>query len=351
MSAMKYAVKGPEEMKDFQPMLDVLRGTFDNRPGVGRPLLEFGHYANVIDLGGDTALAISTDGVGTKLIVAKEMRDYTTIGIDCIAMNVNDVICVGAEPIALTDYVAVTTLDDGILAELVQGFRKGADASHITIPGGEIAQIPEMVKGVDLVGTCIGLVHRDRLIVGRNMRPGDAIVGFASSGIHSNGLTLARKVLTNGDPRELHREEAELGRTVGAELLEPTTIYVDLADHLKSRVRLRALAHITSDGFLNLRRFESPVGFAIEYLPPTPPIFKMIEQLGGVPATEMYYVYNMGVGLCAIVPESDADAAIATSRSLGIDAWRLGSCVADASKTVDLKPVRLRSRDGHFEQY
>jgi phosphoribosylformylglycinamidine cyclo-ligase len=357
MSALKYAVKGPDEMEDFQPMLKVLAGTFAQRTKIGRPLLDFGHYANVLDLGNGQGLAISTDGVGTKLMVAKELRDYTSIGIDCIAMNVNDVICVGAEPIAMTDYIAVHSLDDGILAQLAVGLRKGAELAGITIPGGEIAQIPEMVSELDLVGTCIGLVQTDQMIVGNDLSPGDAIIGFASSGIHSNGLTLARDALIGTIEDEDERlakyqtYDEDFGRTIGAELLQPTEIYVRLVQSLKSIVRFKALAHITSDGFLNLQRFEPKIGFAIDYLPEVPAVFQKIQCAGNVTDEEMYYVYNMGVGLCAVVDGAEVDAAIVAAAKMGVTAWRIGTCFADADKTVDLQPKRLRSHGKRLTRY
>ncbi len=344
-------VRTTEELAGFPRMLDVLRATFGYRPkGEGAPLLDFGQYANVLDLGNNIGLAISTDGVGTKLIVAERIGKYDTVGIDCVAMNVNDVVCVGAEPIAMTDYIAIDRDDPELLAEVAAGLRRGAELAHITIPGGEIAQVREMVNGIDLVGTCVGLVPADRIVTGQHVRPGDAIVGFASSGIHSNGLTLAREVLLGEHTARLSGHVAELGRTLGEELLEPTAIYVDLALRLLRETAVHALAHITGDGFLNLARFDAPVGFRIEWLPEPPPIFDLIAREGKVEAPDMYLVYNMGVGFCAILPESDVPRALAIGAACGIAAWRIGTCTDDPERIVEIAPAGLKSVGGHFER-
>lgn len=332
----------------FHSLLRDLKRTFSHRPGVGKPLLDFGQFANVIDLGTDVAVAIATDGIGTKAIVAQMLEKYDTVGIDCIAMNVNDVICVGAEPIAMTDYLAIDIASDEVLTQLGKGLLEGAIDANITIPGGEISQIPEIVKsvgagtGFDLVGTCLGVVHPDRIIVGESIQPGDAVIGFASSGIHSNGLTLARRVLIDSgrfDPREY---VPELGKSVGEELLVPTLIYVKAAMELLSNLSgVRALVHITSDGFLNLRRVLSETGFVIDSLPEVPPIFGMIQELGGVDDTEMYEIFNMGIGFCVVVSQSETDDVLQVAKRCGHTAWRLGYCEHDANKQVGLKPLNL----------
>jgi phosphoribosylformylglycinamidine cyclo-ligase len=340
------------ELTALPRMLDVLRETFALRRGErGAPCLGFGYYANVLDLGNNLGLAISTDGVGTKIMVAEALGKYDTIGIDCVAMNVNDIICVGAEPIAMTDYVAVQEADAGMLAQLAIGLKRGAELARITIPGGEIAQVREMVNGIDVVGTAVGLVPVDRILTGAAAQPGDALVGFASSGIHSNGLTLAREVLLGDDMRWLSQHVAELGRTLGEELLEPTRIYVDLALRLLDGVNVHALMHITGDGFLNLSRIDAPVGFRIEELPETPPIFELIRSAGKLDAADMFVSYNMGVGFCAVVPEADVARTLGIAQMAGVPAWRIGACTADPEHIVDIAPARLRSRGGRLESY
>jgi phosphoribosylformylglycinamidine cyclo-ligase len=165
------------------------------------PLLALGYFANVLKLSPELGLAISTDGVGTKLLIAQELGKYDTVGIDCIAMNANDILCVGARPISMVDYIAVQQADPAFLGEIGKGLFEGARQAGINIPGGEIAQVREMLHGhreghaFDLVGTCVGTVHPERLIVGNGIRPGDLVVGIASSGVHSNGFTLARRAL------------------------------------------------------------------------------------------------------------------------------------------------------------
>jgi len=342
------------ERAGFKAMLAQLRETFALRPGPGRPLLEFGHYASVIDIGLPLAIAISTDGIGTKAIVAQLLDRYDTVGIDCVAMNANDVICVGAEPIAMLDYIAVDVATDRLLSEIGKGLLEGARQANISIPGGEISQIGEIIRserpgyGFDLVGTCIGIVAPDAVLTGADIAEGDVIVGLASSGIHSNGLSLARRVLFEaGFGPEQHMPE--FGRTAGQELLEPTRIYVPpVMQMLKEALPLKALAHITSDGFLNLTRLSDSVGFVIDHLPDTPAIFSMIQRMGPVPPEEMFRVYNMGVGFCVVVAPEGADRALQIARDADCEAWRIGHCVRDPEKRVWLKPAGLVGKDGRF---
>ena len=218
----------------------------------------------------DIGVAISTDGVGTKILVAEQMERFDTIGIDCVAMNVNDVLCVGARPISMVDYIAVQRLSPDFLQQVGIGLMEGARQAGVTIPAGEIAQVPEMIRGVkegagfDLVGTCIGVVHPDKINTGREVSPGDIVIGLRSSGVHSNGLTLARKSLLELGGMNLNDFVPALGRTLGEELLEPTRIYVKQVMRLMDEgIAIKAMAHITSDGFMNLARVEAPVGFAL----------------------------------------------------------------------------------------
>src|SRR5207248_9478341 len=160
------------------------------RPGMGRPLLPNGYFANVVQLTEDLGLALCTDGVGTKILVAEMLGKYDTIGIDCVAMNVNDLLCVGAEPVALVDYIATARAEAGVLEEIGKGLYEGARQANVSIPGGELAQLPEIIRGagpdsgVDLVGTAVGVVHPDRILTGARGRPGDAVIGPASTGLH-----------------------------------------------------------------------------------------------------------------------------------------------------------------------
>ncbi len=344
-----------DRRRGFKGLLGHLKKTFDLRPDVGRPLLDFGYYASVLDIPGPQAIAISTDGIGTKAIVAQLMDKYDTVGIDCVAMNANDVICVGAEPIAMLDYIAVDVAGDRMLEQIGKGLLEGARQANISIPGGEISQIPEIIKGAreghgfDLVGTCIGLVDKDAVLDGSLVEAGHVIVGLASSGIHSNGLTLARKALLEDAGLRLDQRIPELGRTLGEELLEPTRIYVNsVLPMLREGLAISALFHITSDGFLNLTRANAPVGFEIDYLPEAPPIFALIKARGRIPDAEMFRVYNMGIGFCVIC----APTAVARVQELASHAacpsWVLGRCIDDPRKTVHVRPRNLTGRDGAF---
>ena len=267
---------------------------------------DIGYFANVIDIGNGQGIAFGTDGVGTKIIVAELMDRYDTIGIDCVAMNVNDLICVGARPVSMVDYIGCSFTDERIFAEIGKGLAEGARQGEISISGGEISQIREIINGVDLIGACIGHVSLDRVNTGKGIQPGNLIVGLAASGVHSNGLTLARRLLlgeTLGEQKKnVHKYEERLGRTRGEELLEPTRIYVKpVMEMLDADLDLKAMVHITSGGFSNLNRVENDnIRFVIDPLPPVPEVFKLIQDLGEVSDAEMYEVFNMGIGFCVI---------------------------------------------------
>jgi phosphoribosylformylglycinamidine cyclo-ligase len=341
MSGMTYSGAGVDTTQaahETGALGRILAETAKFRTGAGEDVLGHGYYASALRLTDELALGICTDGVGSKILVAELMGKYDTIGIDCIAMNVNDLVCIGAEPLCLVDYVGVEHLQDGMLADVARGLVEGARQARITIPGGETAQLPEMIKGakpgtgLDLVGTAIGLAPMDRLNCGKDVKPGDVVVGVPSSGIHSNGYTLARRVLLDkaGCKVDTHRDE--LGRTVGEELLEPTRIYVREAMALfESGIEVKALCHITGDGLLNLTRVAAPVGWLIDTLPAPPPVFDLIAREGGVAPAEMFAVFNMGIGLCAVVAEADAD------RACGILGGQvIGRAVAEPARTVQL---------------
>ena len=253
----------------------------------------------MIRIGENLGIALSTDGVGTKLQVAEQVGRFDTVGIDCVAMNVNDVICVGATPLAMLDYIAIEKADVAICAEIGRGLARGAELANIEIPGGELAQLGDMVRGFDIAGACFGTVSLDAIIDGSRVEPGDVVIGLPSSGIHSNGYTLARSAL-EGIPLEDDR----LGRPLGEVLLEPTEIYVRaVLDLVASEADVRGLAHITSGGLENLLRLAADVGFEIDSPLPVPPVFDLIAERGGVGKAEMYEVFNMGCGFCCVVPE------------------------------------------------
>jgi phosphoribosylformylglycinamidine cyclo-ligase len=289
-------------------LVDVLAGIRTGRPS--RAALASGHYANVLKLDDRRGLALSCDSVGSKVIVCEQLGRYDTIGIDLFGMNANDVICVGADPIALLDYIAVEEANPEMLEQIGIGLRAGAEQAGVEIPGGELAVLPDLVRGhpspngFDLVGFCVGLVDLGAVVTGERIEPGDALIGIPSSGIHSNGLSLARTVLTDLD------EEVE-GGTVGDLLLEPTVIYVKaIGELLDSGVDVRGLAHITGDGFLNLLRLEAHAGYQIDSPLPVPEVFRLIAERGEVEDAELYEVFNMGCGFCVVVPREDVDEAL-----------------------------------------
>lgn len=316
--------------------------------GLGAVKLPIGCFANVIDIGG-VGLAIGTDGVGSKAIVAQLMNKYDTIGIDCVAMNVNDLLCVGARPLSMVDYIAVERADAAMLDGIAIGLAEGARQAGISISGGEISQLPDMVRGFDLVGAAIGTVPLDRIIIGRDVRPGDQVIGIASNGIHSNGLTLARRALFERAGLSAHRVFPELGGALGAELLRPTHIYVpEILEIIERIPSVKALIHITGDGLLNLPRVAAEAGFVLDDLPPPPPIFGLIEQHAAVARAEMFEVYNMGIGFCVILAEADVAAALAILARHKREAWVIGHATADPTKSVHLPREKLIGRGKRF---
>jgi len=293
---------------------------------LGRPSRQVplpGHYASVIRIDERTGIALSTDGVGTKLLVAEQLGRFDTVGIDCVAMNVNDVVCVGAEPLAMLDYIAIERADPEVCTQIGAGLARGAELAGIEIPGGELAQLGDMVRGFDVAGACFGTVALDAVVDGSAVRPGDAVIGLPSSGLHSNGYTLARSAL-EGLPLD-EDPEGRLGRPLGEVLLEPTEIYVKpVLELLRSEVEVRGLAHITSGGLGNLLRLAAEVGYEIDVPLPVPPVFSLIQERSGASDEEMHEVFNMGCGFCCVVAAGDGEVALALLREHYPDAGRVG---------------------------
>jgi phosphoribosylformylglycinamidine cyclo-ligase len=293
-------------------LVDVLRTIDTGRSSRTVPLP--GHFAAVLEVAPNLGIAVGTDGVGSKLIVAEQAGRYDTVGIDCVAMNVNDVVCVGAEPIALLDYLAVEQADPEVMREIAIGLKRGAELAGVEIPGGEVAVLPELIRGhpsphgFDLTAACIGTVALDAIVTGGECRPGDALIGLPSSGLHSNGYSLARQALSGLTLDD--RPAALGGATVADALLEPTAIYVRaVLELLRSGRPVHGLAHITGGGLLNLTRLNADVGFEVTDPLPIPPICTLVRDLGGVADVEMWEVFNMGCGFTVVVPEPDAEAA------------------------------------------
>ena len=294
-----------------------------------------GHYAAVLEVAPNLGIAVGTDGVGSKLIVAEQTGRYDTVGIDCVAMNVNDVVCVGAEPFALLDYLAVEQTDPDVFAALARGLKAGAEQAGVEIPGGEVAVLPELIRGhpspggFDLTAACFGTVALDAIVTGRACAPGDALIGLPSSGLHSNGYTLARRVL---EPLGLDTRPPALGgASVADALLEPTVIYVRaVLALLRSDVPVHGLAHITGGGLANLLRLNPGVGYAIEAPLPVPAVYDLIRAEGAVPEAELWDVFNMGCGFVAVVPEPAADAAAALLAGHHPGTRRIGTVTDEA---------------------
>ena len=359
MDSFSYQKSGVDTVEASRSVVrigELVRKTFAFHAGVGRVLLDIGYFANVIDLGQGIGLAISTDGVGTKILIAQALDKYDTVGIDCVAMNANDLLCVGARPLALVDYIAVETANADFIGELMKGLYEGAVQAQVSIPGGEIAQVKELIHGsrsgraFDLVATCVGVVPVDRILIGCAIQPGDLVVGIKSSGLHSNGYTLARRALLQEKKYSLAQSFGELGRSLGEELLEPTLIYVKPAmAMLDAGLDVKAMIHITGDGLLNLARVDSPTGFLIDALPEPPPIFSLIQSAGDVAAAEMYTVFNMGIGFCIIVNPRDADRVMQIAAEQGFASTVIGKTTHDPEKKVLLPQKRLVGKDATFQ--
>jgi phosphoribosylformylglycinamidine cyclo-ligase len=266
-------------------------------------------------------------------------------------MNVNDLLCVGARPVSMVDYIAVEKADADMLGAIAIGLAEGAKQARISISGGEISSLGDIVRGFDLVGAAVGIVPLDRIITGQDLAPGDVVIGLASSGIHSNGLTLARRVFFEQAGLSIGHIFPELGVPLGDELLRPTLIYVaevlDIIEHVPG---VKALINITGDGFLNLPRVSAKVGFVIDDLPHPPPIFELIQRLGGVSSAEMFQVYNMGIGFCVLVAEKNRDAVLSILERHGRRAQVIGRVIEDDSKGVYLPRQKLAGHGKAFRE-
>jgi phosphoribosylformylglycinamidine cyclo-ligase len=340
----------------LQALLRWVRPTF-NHAGGARPVLDIGYFANVVPVASNLGIAISTDGVGTKLLVAQAAGRLDTVGVDCVAMNVNDVLCVGARPVALVDYIALEEPGPALLDALGKGLAKGCELAGVSCPGGELATVPEMLRGprpggaFDLVATAIGTVALDRVLAGKDIRSGDILLGLESSGLHANGYTLARRVLLDRAGLVLEEYVPELGCALVDELLRPTRIYVKpVLELLDAGLPIRALFHVTGDGLFNLVRTVKPVGFDIEHWPEPPAIFALLQRLGAIPDEEMYRTFNMGIGFVLVVAPDAADTVGARLEAQGVRAHVLGRSTDDAERTIRVRPRGLVGRRGRFSR-
>ncbi len=273
-------------------------------------------------------LVSGTDGVGTKLKLAFLLDKHDTVGIDCVAMCVNDVVCCGAKPLVFLDYIACGKNVPEKIADIVKGVSEGCVQAGCALVGGETAEMPGFYPEdeYDLAGFCTGIVDREEIFERERVSAGDAIIALPSSGVHSNGFSLVRRVL-NGAYSEY---SAELGATVGEALLIPTRIYVKSILALKEAVQIKSVSHITGGGFYeNIpRALPSGLTARIEKAKlQVPPIFHLIQNRADIPEHDMFNTFNMGVGMCVIVPQEQADEAVRTLKACGEQAYILGDVV------------------------
>src|SRR5580658_619401 len=358
-----YATAGVDEEREQQVFARALRPWLA-RTAVRSPLvasitgLASGYFATLMDIPPGPKLALSTDGVGTKILLAREANRWEPIGIDCVANNVNDLICVGAVPLALLDYVATDRIDEGVLEEIARGLYLGADLAGIAIPGGEIAQIGSMLADasggrpmLDLVGTAIGALPAGRIpIDGSGVRPGDVIIGLPSSGLHSNGYSLARHVLFDRAQMKLSDRVPGTARHLDDALLQPTRVYVAAVQALwAAGVEPRGLVNISGGGLLNLGRLAADVSYELDALPPPPPVFGLIADAGGVSAATMYATFNMGIGFCIVVPAARQQAAMTALKSVGEEPARVGWVTGRPGRAVSVPAAGIRGRGDTFD--
>ncbi|MGA1821534.1 MAG: phosphoribosylformylglycinamidine cyclo-ligase [Thermoplasmatota archaeon] len=365
-----YAGSGVDIVKEGESIRSLVSALKYRRTDRWGPVDIGAHFTGIIDFG-DHYLSLCTDGVGSKIKIAETIVKWDTVGIDCIAMNVNDMICIGAEPIAFVDYIATENPTAHVLGEIGKGLNEGARQSNITIIGGETATLPEIVNGLDLAGTCLGAVRKDQVINGSRTRVGDLIIGLRSSGLHSNGFTLVRRVLSENDlslispleevasskvwklkkrfpifSGEVERWIGEEGSSIlGEILLNPTKIYVrEIMELLENvdRSSVHGMANITGGGIRNICRIREDVGYSITDPPDVPPVFRMIQVLGSIDEKEMYQTFNMGIGFALIIdPDIEDDV-------MGMMGDRGGSIIG---KVTDGKGLVIPDLGIEFEGY
>jgi phosphoribosylformylglycinamidine cyclo-ligase len=319
---LTYAATGVDIHKEDKA-IEALAGMVNfQRTGFGAPLGRIGHFAGLVDFGPEHALVLCTDGVGSKVEIANAIRKWDTVGIDCVAMNVNDCICVGAEPLAFVDYLAVQDPDPALTRQVGVGLNEGCRQAECSLIGGETASLPGIIKGFDLAGTCLGHVRKSAIVDGSRIKPGDVLIGLASTGIHSNGYSLARRAFESAglkytDPWPWAEDKAYAGKSVGEVLLEPTRIYVrEVLSLVKSGIPVHGLSHITGSGLRKLRRINQGVRYDITDPLPVHPVFRRVQELGHVADAEMYKTFNMGMGFVAVVPATAAKKALAHLKGL-----------------------------------
>ncbi|GGD87985.1 phosphoribosylformylglycinamidine cyclo-ligase [Paenibacillus nasutitermitis] len=306
-------------------------------------LTELGGFGGLFGLDKDKyeepVLVSGTDGVGTKLKIAFAMDKHDTIGIDAVAMCVNDIVVQGAEPLFFLDYLACGKVEPEKIEAIVKGIADGCVQSGCALIGGETAEMPGMYQGeeYDIAGFTVGIVDKKKIIDGSTIAPGDVVIGLASSGIHSNGFSLVRKLLLEKSGYSLDQELPELeGRKLGDVIIEPTRIYVKSALELIKRVSVKGMAHITGGGFIeNIPRvLPQGVNVEVEYGSwPIQPIFNLMQEKGNITNRDMFTTFNMGVGMIVVVSADQAEEALRAANELGEQAYRIGR-VTEGSRIV-----------------
>ncbi|MDO8553529.1 MAG: phosphoribosylformylglycinamidine cyclo-ligase [Candidatus Micrarchaeota archaeon] len=328
---MKYQIDVQQVRNIQQEIWNSIRGTFELRKGYGEPLPIFGHYGGVFKCGREN-LIIHTDGVGTKLILAQQMEKYDTVGIDAIAMSVNDILCLGAESLVGVDYIALPRENTFLVAELMKGLVEGATQSNCAIIGGETAIVPDLLKDdktFDLTFTVVGrVIHRP--LTGKDSRKGDVILGLASSGLHSNGYTLARKVL----PVDKW----------GKEMLEPTKIYVKpVLSILNSELwkSVKGMAHITGGAFSKVSRLSKNVGFLFNDLPKMSPMYEALyAEVQNI--EEMHKTFNMGIGMAMVVKRENAEEIKNRLNASGVSTTVIGEIIKESGVFIERDGKRFK---------
>jgi phosphoribosylformylglycinamidine cyclo-ligase len=371
-----YAQAGVDEEREQEAFARVMRPWLA-RTRVKSPMvtsitgLASGYFATLMHLPPGPPIALTTDGVGTKIMLAEEANRWEPIGVDCVANNVNDLICVGAVPLALLDYIATDRIDEAVLDEVARGLFLGAELAGIAIPGGEIAQIGEMLATsasggptLDLVGTAIGALppadgnnsnesadggYR-RALDGSAVAPGDVVIGLPSSGLHSNGYSLARHALFKKAGLSLDDTVPGSGRRLADALLQPTRVYVNAAESLwAAGVVPHGMAHISGGGLLNIARLAADVSYRLDALPSAPEIFGLIERAGDIDSATMYATLNMGIGFCIVVDAGQQQAALDALRRSGEDAVRIGTVTERPGRTVEITAAGLVGKGDVFQ--
>ena len=298
----------------------------------------FGHYAGIVQIPGNKLLATHTDGVGTKIMIANMMKKYDTIGIDCIAMNVNDIICIGATPISFVDYIAANKNNQAIFKKVVKGLAKGAKDATVPIIGGETAIMPDLFSGkgfaMDLAGTVVGILSKKDMVVGKSIKTGDVIIGVKSSGLHSNGYTLARNVLLS--KYKLNSRIKGIGH-LGNAMLKPTEIYVKPVLEALAKCQIHGLAHITGGSFTKLLRLKN-IGYDLNNLPKTPPLMQLIQDCG-VESKEMYKTFNMGIGFCIVAPKNNVTKIRSLFKKHRFTTYEIGKITSKKGVFVNSKKI------------